>query len=562
MTTSRSVFSFICFTLLSGPVLSGQARSVAIEDQARDLKRTAHQLRISVEQVKNAREALQEATDLARKSQEASVFSQLTQYWTRLNRAQAPAALADLYAWLRGSARDARDAATYQRCTATAQSFLMSFAQLDAARALDLWKLWPDPPAALGSAAQKMRDQADKLMLSQLTSRAAVGDPEQSLEAPREQAAGGNDYAASGRRAFQLMQAGRRDEALVVVDQATADFKQREPDSRAVGTYLNFVRQLPSIDPSRFLQSLNMLLPYLEKQAVTQPGSPTVTRVLSVGDQTVSLTPAEFAVMEICRNSLATRPELALKTINSVPGLRNKLDQVGGFDNVMSSVRPGPDAPPLPVTSAVTMQMPDGTSRVLASTALNTASGPDLYQTLHGKAAKEPEFVREKLAEAAQNPDPVGVLIGLANKARIEDPDLALMALDLAIRVLMRVEPLQKRASDFQILMRAYRNCEGEDSADLMQEGLRLVQQLREQEKSAAGADLRSSDSAGATAGNPGLAAAVKAGRSPADQLEMAIVAELSLDRFNDALRYVRLMPDDTRLQAVLRIVQSLLQYY
>ena len=60
----------------------------------------------------------------------------------------------------------------------------------------------------------------------------------------------------------------------------------------------------------------------------------------------------------------------------------------------------------------------------------------------------------------------------------------------------------------------------------------------------------------------PGIPSVARAGSSPVDQLEMMLIAELALDNFSGAMRYVRLLPDEFRLAALLRIVQSLSQSY
>ncbi|MBZ5499230.1 MAG: hypothetical protein LAP85_22760 [Acidobacteriia bacterium] len=539
MSYPRILCSLLCLTGLLVPSLSGQGRVVAIDSQAKDLKRTAHQLRVSVEQLKNARTALQEATDLARRSQDPSAFSQLSQSWIRLNRTKAPAAIEDLYGWLRSSARDASDLQTYQRCTSGAQSLLRSLAQSDSEQAIVLWRQWPDPPSSLGPDAKRIQEQNDKQFVNQLAMQTTVQNPEQALTLLREQAAQGSDYATNGRLAAQFSQSGNRPEALRIVDQALADFRQHEPDARGLSSYLGFVRMLPNIDPNRYMQALNQLVPSLQKQVTPNAGG-TVT----IGDQSLQLTPAEAAVVDICR-SLMGRPDLTMKTLDAIPGLRNKLDRVGGIDGILNPVRGTQDA----VTLSYSLDG-RGTSRITSSSGL-TSPGADLYQSLRGKLTKDPAFVSQKLAEAATSPDRINELITLATRANLEDPDLASMALDSASQLVMKVEPLQRRSSTIQNLLRTYRNCEGEVSADLLQKGLLVVQQLREEEKDKAAMNPPPTGPAG-----------MRIGASAADQLEMALVAELALDNFDGALRYVRLMPDDMRLQALLRIVQSLSQSY
>jgi hypothetical protein len=99
-----------------------------------------------------------------------------------------------------------------------------------------------------------------------------------------------------------------------------------------------------------------------------------------------------------------------------------------------------------------------------------------------------------------------------------------------------------------QQLIQAYQRCEGEVSAALLQEGQVLVQQLRDEQKSAA-------------APMPRAPVPVPGRGTVADQLERAIIAERALDNFNEALKYLRLMPDDLKLQAWLQIVQILTQF-
>ncbi len=172
----------------------------------------------------------------------------------------------------------------------------------------------------------------------------------------------------------------------------------------------------------------------------------------------------------------------------------------------------------------------------------------DLYESVRGTMAQDPGAVRKKLDEASRNPDQIDALIMLANRATSQEPDLASLALEAAARLLPQVEPLQKRAMAYQSLMRAAHTCDGEVDAQLLQQGLEIVQQLRGEETPQA-PSVRS----------PGIVTPVRM-TGLADQLEMSIVAELALQNFSGAMRYVRLMPEDVKLQALLRIIQTLMQ--
>jgi len=63
MSRTRFIFAFICLVLVlpTAPAQEGGGRS------DKELKRAAHRLHIDVEKLKNARQALREATELARR---------------------------------------------------------------------------------------------------------------------------------------------------------------------------------------------------------------------------------------------------------------------------------------------------------------------------------------------------------------------------------------------------------------------------------------------------------------------------------------------------------------
>jgi hypothetical protein len=248
-----------------------------------------------------------------------------------------------------------------------------------------------------------------------------------------------------------------------------------------------------------------------------------------------------------------------MRTLNSIPGLKSKLDRVGGIDGIV-----GPRdrfQPPLSMNYSI-----DGRSRPAfnssgSGSSLSSVggsgpagSGPpsiaDLYESVRGKLAQDPAMVRKKLDDASRSPEQIDALIMLGSRAAYQEPDLASLALEAATKLIPQVEPLQKRASVFQSLMRAAHTCDGEVDGELLQQGLDIVRQLREEEAARASA----SPASGPTP--PGRMTGL------ADQLEMAIVAELALQNFSGAMRYVRLMPEEMKLQALLRIVQTLVQSY
>jgi len=149
MSMTGRTAAFVLSLALVTSISSGQT-VVSIANQSKELRRTAHQLRISPDHLKNAREALKQATDLARRGSDMNVVPQLAQHWIRIDKSRAPGALEELYGYLSANAREAGTTAIYQRCIASAQSLLRSLATLDTDRTVALWRNWPDPPASLG----------------------------------------------------------------------------------------------------------------------------------------------------------------------------------------------------------------------------------------------------------------------------------------------------------------------------------------------------------------------------------------------------------------------------
>ena len=79
MNTANCAFCCVFLALSFTPPAAQEGKLIVVNVDSKDLKRTACRLRIPVERVKNAREALQEATDLAKRVRpiQANSVSQL-----------------------------------------------------------------------------------------------------------------------------------------------------------------------------------------------------------------------------------------------------------------------------------------------------------------------------------------------------------------------------------------------------------------------------------------------------------------------------------------------------
>lgn len=530
MRCARCPFICICIACVLVPSLLGQG-----------VLRPPPQPRPSAEQIKNAHQALSEATSLAQYSPDPSIIAELLQGWVRLDPGKAPGVFDTLYSRLRAQAQTASDLPTYQRCTVSVQALLSSYASVDPGRIADLIHQWPEPPASFGEPARQWYEQASARLKRLIAPDLAREHPQQAVNLAREPAPSrgrgpsGMEYVTNGRIILKMSLGGQKEEALKLADQTMADFAKEEPDAQTIRSYSSFLNQLSRIDADRYVRALNLLLPALDKQGNASSGG-----VLAVGDRSVALTWSEAVIVDLGRN-LMGGPDLALTTLSVLPGLKPKLDSVDFIKTVVTS-KPK-------VAYNLTYSL-DG--RSIGGGGIPGSPGPTalLYQNLRGQSKTNPAFVRQKLSEAAKTPEDMNVLIGVATQARMQDPDLASMALDAATQLVKQIEPPRNRAVSLQNLMLAYRRIEGKASADLVQEGFRLLSRLGTEEKS---------QKVTPVVVHMGGGNFTSIG-STSTQLEASLVAELALYDYEKAMSYVRTIPENQRLVALVRIVQALSQ--
>src|SRR5688572_11904152 len=114
-------------------------RPIVVDSREKELKRTAYRLRIPVEQLRNARRALEEATETAERLQPSppNEVSSLGRLWLYTNRSAALARLESLGAKLHDRAEQSTESAVYHSATSAAWSLLWAVVELDAGRAID-----------------------------------------------------------------------------------------------------------------------------------------------------------------------------------------------------------------------------------------------------------------------------------------------------------------------------------------------------------------------------------------------------------------------------------------
>jgi hypothetical protein len=549
---------FLVSVLLSGVFLLSHClaqdiKVILVDVKSKELKRTAHRMRIPVEQLRNARQTLQEATDLALKLEPVPVeqYSSLGQSWTQLNPGKAKTQIEQLIEGLRRLAQKPPDAQTYQRATSAAVALVNQAGGQDQQKVLQTIQSWPAPPDSLGESARNFRALMQTQAQASSLARLSYSDPEKALSMlPKTAEVGTYNYAVRGQIAQGLMNNGKQDQAYRLIDETMADFAQRSQDPRASAEYENFLRTvMSSVDSDRAFTIFQQMLAPLLSQA-----PPGCTGSLKIGEKSVPLSCAESKAVSILR-SYPSRPGLTLRILESVPGLYAKIDSVGGIDALFSPMRPsGSQA----VSFTYGTNGPSfrggvgGTVSSSSYAAPGNSAGIDtnsLYQELRGKAESNPSYVRGRIRESTREPGDSDVLINLASRAAFEDADLAEIALKLAEEILPGLDPLTKRANYLQSIIRTYRQVDGEVEPEILRGGFVLADQMRQEEK-------EKNTSNGLTVTRNGL---YSMNGSTADQLESFLIAELARDSFDKAIQYTRSLPDTQfKLRCLLEITNVL----
>ncbi len=532
MTFVKIAFAYLTLAILCSLALAQDGKVTVVNTESRDLKRTARRLRICVDRLKNARTALEEANNVAKRIDPvpASQIVAIGTYWVMLDRSRAVEKMADLLAVLRKSAQAAKELSVYSNSTSAARALLVTLARLDLDKATEIANKWPAPPENTGDPGERARSNLQTEFRNQVATDLAYRDPEQALAMVNESGTGtGSEYYIRSKLAEQMLEKGNKDEAFKLIDQTIAEFAEHRSNPQVTEDYAQFLQQLADIDSGRFLMALTQLTGG-EQSAPGYSGS------ISKGDYTIQLTYTEAQILQVIQR-IGLRPELALKSINTFPELKAKLDQIGGIDGYLA---PGPSGGRM-MLSVTTPKGPEGSSVWGWE---NDDGARDAYSDLRGKTRNNPWYVQAKLSEIGRDPDAIAKLISIAQRALYDEPELSDLALDTARPLVSKVQPLQKRAESVISLVSAYSFCEGEADEGLLREGFLLADQLREEERQKA--------SSGAPSGERS---------SLADRLESHLVVELAGDNFDSAMKFVRSMPDDNQKLTTLMGIARMLRH-
>jgi tetratricopeptide (TPR) repeat protein len=516
------------------PCFAEKPGTVPVSSSSKELRRAAHRLRIPVEQMKRARRVLQDATDLVR-STEPHPYEQvpaLVQMWNQINHPKAQEVVESFIQDLRIEVADCPDFSCYQRMTSNAMTLMQL--DFDYEKATEQLRSWPEPKPEFGDAARLFRNNLENQIRNQAISRLAYSEPEKALKLMSE-AGSGNvyNYTASAQIAQGLMNAGKKQEALRLIDRGMSKFDPSTSDSRAVQEFENFVRMTASTaDSARVSNAVGQLITAFKNQGSSMQCSGT----LRAGDISVDLTCTESRMLSLLRG-MPMRPTFVMKALDTVPELRSKVDSIGGIDAFYGGGMNG--NPPVSVVynpSGIQRRAgPENAGGAVQGPAVNI---PALIQGLKGKAESDPALVRGKLKDLDAD-----ALANFAMTASYQDPDLADLAVEMAWPMLASIEPLARRASSLQNLVRASRQVDGEVDRELLRSGFILADQIREE--------------AAQKAADNGMNMSPYMTTS-ADQLEIFLVAELSRDDFDSALSYVQGIENSAfKLNCLMQIAQA-----
>jgi hypothetical protein len=520
----------LCLATLYGILLAAsvmhaqQPKVVVVNSDSKDLKRTAYRLRIPAERLKNARQALQEATDLARRVRllDPGSSSQLGNFWVMLYRTKAKASIDGLVSSLKTTALETREANEYILATLAVGPLLAALAQVDQEEALQQAKRWPEPSESLGEAAQKSQSEMEKQFRLEAARRIARRDPEAALKLWS--GVGGTDQVDFSLRAWiaeSMVRAGRKDDAVKLMDQTVSDLASADVSQIEPSDLTDLTQTLVRVVPNRFPEAFRLMV--TSSANMPAGGAPSV----KIGNEVVFLDNSEAVALNLLKD-IQQRPTLVTELMDTLPELKSKLEPVGGIDGILSG---GP------------VELSYGSQGALEKT---TFYGPEasygdqlLYAQLHGA---DSETVREKLSGLAASPSQIYDLFNLAVSVAVEDPDLSSGALEQARKLIARIEPLSARVPLFAQLLRVSRRCDGEVDPELYKQGIALVTDIRDEEANQVKQGGRSSPSAS----------------SGADMLERTLISELAVDDFEAAVKYTKKIPEERlRLSVLLAIVEA-----
>jgi hypothetical protein len=527
-----SILGILCFAFST---FAQESKLVVVSTAPKELKRSAHRLRIPVDQLKKARQTLQEATDLVSKIKPypAGQIYSLISIWRQLDRSRADSMVNAFIQDLRSEAAKAADPQAYTTATSTAMTIMQSQAEFDYEKLQQMLRTWPEPPASIAEATGEFRKNLETNGRQNALWRMANTDPEKALDLLTSSGdSGAYNYYASGQVVQGLMNAGKQKQAFDLIEKTIGYFNQHATEANALQSYESFVHiSMHSLDSGRALAVINPLI----TQIMGQTSAADCSGSLKNDNTSMDLTCSESKILNLLR-AMSMKPGLVHSTLDSMPELKAKLDSVGGIDSIYGG------------TGTNFVFNPHASRQPLSSEAMIYQDPMKLLESLKGKSESNPGYVKSRLTDAARGQQGLQMLINLAMMSAYQDDALGSLALEVVKQRLYTIAPLQARCMILQSLIATYRQVEGEVDQGLLKDGFILADQLRE-------------EATGKSESADEMSPIIQASQSTADNLEASLVAEMSKDSFESAIDYVRAMKNDNlKLTSLLQMAQALSQ--
>ncbi|MEJ2245592.1 MAG: hypothetical protein P8Y80_05830 [Acidobacteriota bacterium] len=230
MRKSKRLATILIISCMAFPVLAKDYESGSTDKEEKELKRIAHRMRIPVEQLENARSALQEATELAIMLEPlpTSEISSIVSAWSTLQPSKAESVSEYFVLELQLRALEAIDDRSYAQVTSSATTILNKLASINYHKAEEILSTWPYPLESFGESAIQARYRMESSVTQSIMEQIAKEDP----DALDEQFI--NDYESSTgdllSLANNLVRTGDRDKADELIDRAIQSVPQHGND--------------------------------------------------------------------------------------------------------------------------------------------------------------------------------------------------------------------------------------------------------------------------------------------------------------------------------------------
>jgi len=415
----------LCFTVswLSFPSLVGQnPRLIVVKTDDDELRREARRLRTCPGTLKNIRDALQEAIDLA---PEVAVIrpTGLGNHIVRFRRSDAEETIVSLVKQLDAKARRATTGHEYSSLTYSGLDLITALDRINSETATHLEDQWPPNPFPAQPCSNTRHPFATRKLF-----RSIVSDPDQLLAQLKAYEKGSPDYQARSDLLYHLMEHGKENAARqLALDTVGNPAAFKEPVA-----FSQFAGKAITIFPELSEQVLGVLSTWYGAKG--QAGGVPSEFTIRTGER-MKLTMADRELLWALELTGRGNPEIALRIAGLSPALRDQIRAAGG---------------------------------------LNTLVNPDAAKPLFTRRSAmrlSPEQLQAKVNEAKD-------LAGIASLAADlcdEAPAKAEQVFAAALRRVLAETDGKKAADDFSSIARKCTSCLGELPVSWVQAGRSLL---------------------------------------------------------------------------------------